>query len=199
MSVCTVCVARADIDTRHRHAARGEKAARNSSSSPLVSAVANDINALHRVPARPARLRCRPPPRRPASIAQGHCIFVRRAYHNDMKVSRQSIEANGDEIERGPRARTRRLMMRDGDTADASWCHAFGQRGRRGRRSFSRNRLSLFPEPGGAGPCRGRRGARPDPDLASSSKADAQARVEGPVRRLRFRASTISRRRSRRR
>ena len=53
-------------------------------------------------------------------------MFLRRAYHIDMDISRQSPEG-GEQAERGPRARTRRLMletasrlMQDGRTPSVS-------------------------------------------------------------------------------
>lgn len=56
----------------------------------------------------------------------GRCFFLRRTYRIDMDVSRQSI-ASTDDVERGPRARTRRLMldtairlMQDGSTPSVS-------------------------------------------------------------------------------
>src|ERR1700712_4294002 len=47
---------------------------------------------------------------------EGHCNFLRRAYRIDMNVSRQHAAVNDDAgmghgAERGPRARTRRLML----------------------------------------------------------------------------------------
>src|SRR6478672_3111127 len=66
------------------------------------------------------------PGRRDASAAhcpavrrcEGHCKFLRRAYRIDMDVSRQQSTASDDagqgpnpRVERGARARTRRLML----------------------------------------------------------------------------------------
>jgi AcrR family transcriptional regulator len=43
-------------------------------------------------------------------LPHGHCFVLRRKYHDDMDVSRQE-QAVAEEPERGPRARTRRLML----------------------------------------------------------------------------------------
>ena len=78
---------------------------------------------------------------------------------------------------RGARARTRTLMLETAIAADAGGRHAVGERRRRSGRGVARHRLSLFSEPGGAGAGGGRRGARPDPDLALGRPPMPEARV----------------------